>query len=90
MLVRSKEVMSWILLITGLSLLIASFLLAYQLYAEYDYEWFQEKISGQDILESVGAALPALVFIVFKISAIAVMVWVGSVLTSRGVEMVKR
>ena len=84
-----RESMSIILLGVGIVLLVASFALAYQLYSEYNYSWFQERIGGGDLLEAVSGTMPALVFIVFKVSAIAVMVWTGSVLTSRGVELLK-
>jgi len=88
--IEKRDIIGWILIAVGLVILGISFILAYSLYNAYDYEWFIEVISAEELLKAVTNVLPALIFIVYKVVAIAIMVWIGSIITARGIDILRK
>lgn len=72
----------WVLLIAGLILLVLSFCVALLFFVGV-----LPMVSYPGLVEVLGEILGPIVEVVVRIVALAVMVWIGSSLTCRGVQM---
>jgi hypothetical protein len=83
--INKVELSGLIVLFVGVILLAITFFSAYSFLAED-----LSTLAGHDILEAFGAVMAPLIGAIIRILFLGIMGWVGSLLTIRGVQLLKK
>ncbi|HDO41745.1 MAG TPA: hypothetical protein ENH03_02465 [Candidatus Bathyarchaeota archaeon] len=82
---RNDEIAGYVMLFVGLALLIVTFFFAYTfLYSDVG------EMVPSDIVQAFGRSLAPLVSACIHAIFLGIMGWIGSILTARGVALLKR